>query len=49
LAKQAPLTSSEQRETAKNTLREKKFDEAYSNWIRDLRSNTYVEYRDIQQ
>lgn len=49
LAKQAPLTSNEQRETAKNTLREKKFDEAYSNWIRDLRSNAYVEYRDIQQ
>jgi peptidyl-prolyl cis-trans isomerase SurA len=49
LAKQAPLTSNEQRETAKNTLREQKFDEAYSNWIRDLRSNTYVEYRDLQQ
>jgi peptidyl-prolyl cis-trans isomerase SurA len=46
--KQIPLTSSEQRETAKNALREKKFDEAYANWIRDLRSNTYVEYRDIQ-
>jgi peptidyl-prolyl cis-trans isomerase SurA len=49
LAKQAPLTSSEQRETARNTLREKKFDEAYANWIRDLRSNAYVEYRDLQQ
>lgn len=49
LAKQAPLTSNEQRETAKNILRERKFDEAYTNWIRDLRSNTYVEYRDIQQ
>jgi peptidyl-prolyl cis-trans isomerase SurA len=46
--KQIPLTSSEQRETAKNALREKKFDEAYANWIRDLRSNAYVEYRDIQ-
>jgi peptidyl-prolyl cis-trans isomerase SurA len=49
LAKQAPLSSSEQRETARNTLREKKFDDAYANWIRDLRSNAYVEYRDLQQ
>jgi peptidyl-prolyl cis-trans isomerase SurA len=47
--KQTPLTTSEQRETAKNALREKKFDDAYGNWIRDLRSNAYVEYRDPQQ
>ena len=47
--KQTPLTSSEQRETAKSALREKKFDDAYANWIRDLRSNAYVEYRELQQ
>ena len=47
--KQTPLTTSEQRDTAKNALREKKFDDAYGNWIRDLRSNAYVEYRDPQQ
>jgi peptidyl-prolyl cis-trans isomerase SurA len=46
--KQTPLTSSEQRETAKSALREKKFDDAYANWIRDLRSNAYVEYRELQ-
>lgn len=47
--KQIPLTNSEQRDTAKNALREKKFDDAYANWIRDLRSNAYVEYRELQQ
>jgi peptidyl-prolyl cis-trans isomerase SurA len=47
--KQIPLTNSEQRDTAKSTLREKKFDDAYANWIRDLRSNAYVEYRELQQ
>jgi peptidyl-prolyl cis-trans isomerase SurA len=47
--KQTPLTTSEQRDLAKNALREKKFDDAYANWIRDLRSNAYVEYRDLQQ
>ena len=39
---------SEQRDIAE-TCCEKKFDDAYANWIRDLRSNAYVEYRDIQQ
>lgn len=47
--KQTPSTNSEQRDTAKSALREKKFDDAYANWIRDLRSNAYVEYRDLQQ
>lgn len=47
--KQIPLTNSEQRETAKNVLRERKFDEAFANWMQDLRSNAYVEYRDLQQ
>lgn len=47
--KQTPLTTTEQRDMAKNALREKKFDDAYANWIRDLRSNAYVEYRDVQQ
>ena len=47
--KQTALSNSEQRETAKSALREKKFDDAYGNWIRDLRSNAYVEYRDPQQ
>ena len=47
--KQTALSNSEQRETAKSALREKKFGDAYGNWIRDLRSNAYVEDRDPQQ
>jgi peptidyl-prolyl cis-trans isomerase SurA len=47
--KQTPLTNSEQREAAKNVLRERKFDEAFANWMQDLRSNAYVEYRELQQ
>jgi peptidyl-prolyl cis-trans isomerase SurA len=47
--KQTPLSTGEQRDLAKNALRSKKFDDAYANWIRDLRSNAYVEYRNIQQ
>jgi peptidyl-prolyl cis-trans isomerase SurA len=47
--RQTALSNSEQRETAKSALREKKFDDAYANWIRDLRSNAYVEYRELQQ
>ncbi len=43
------LSLAEQREFARNALREKKLDEAYANWLRDLRSNAYVEYREPPQ
>ena len=43
------ISVAEQRELARNALRAKKLDEAYVNWIRDLRSNTYVEYREPPQ
>lgn len=46
--RQSQLSASEQRDLARNVLREKKFDEAYANWIRELRGNAYVEYRDNQ-
>lgn len=44
--RQAQFTMAEQRELARNVLREKKLDENFANWLRDLRSNAYVEYRD---
>ena len=44
--RQAQLTMAEQRELARNALREKKLDENFANWLRDLRSNAYVEYRE---
>jgi peptidyl-prolyl cis-trans isomerase SurA len=43
------LSDTEQREVARNALREKKFDDAYANWIGELRGNAYVEYRELQQ
>lgn len=43
------ISATEQREMARNALREKKLDEAYVNWLRDLRSNAYVEYREPPQ
>jgi peptidyl-prolyl cis-trans isomerase SurA len=46
--RQNQLSAAEQRDVARNVLREKKFDDVYANWIRELRGNAYVEYRDIQ-
>jgi len=34
------------REQARNTLREQKFEEAYTEWLRDLRARAYIEMRD---
>ena len=47
--RQNQLSLTEQRELARNALREKKLDEAYALWARDLRSNAYVDYRDPPQ
>jgi peptidyl-prolyl cis-trans isomerase SurA len=46
--RKAQLSDTEQREIARNALREKKFDDAYANWISELRGNAYVEYREPQ-
>lgn len=46
--RQSQLSAAEQRDIARNVLREKKFDDVYANWIRELRGNAYVEYRDMQ-
>lgn len=40
------LTPREQRETVRGILREKKLEEAYTTWARDLRGRAYVEFRD---
>lgn len=47
--RKSQLSLAEQREFARNALREKKLDETYINWLRDLRSNAYVEYREPPQ
>ncbi len=45
----APLEPREQREMVRNMLREKKLDETYTSWARDLRARAYVELRDPPQ
>ena len=43
------LDPKQQREQARNVLREQKFDAAYLDWIRDLRGRAYVELREPPQ
>ena len=43
------LDARQQREQARNILREQKFDEAYAEWLRDLRGRAYIELRDPPQ
>lgn len=42
----ATLDVKQRREQARNVLREMKFDEAYGEWLRDLRARAYVEMRE---
>ena len=41
-----PLRAREQREAVRNLLREKKYDEAYQSWSRELRARAYVDMRE---
>ena len=43
------LDVKQQREQARNILRERKFEEAYAEWLRDLRGRAYVELREPPQ
>ncbi len=44
--RQTTLDARQLREQARNVLREKRFEQAYQDWTRELRSRAYVEYRD---
>ena len=44
--REVTLDAKQQREQARNILREQKFEEAYGEWIRDLRGRAYVEMRE---
>jgi len=44
--RQATLSQREQRELARNLLREKKLDEAYAEWAQEVRGRAYVEFRE---
>jgi peptidyl-prolyl cis-trans isomerase SurA len=44
--RQNTLGPKEQRDVARNLVREKKLDEAYSRWAQEVRGRAYVEYRE---
>lgn len=47
--REVPLSPREQRESARQVLRQQKMEEAYATWARDQRARAYVEYRDAPQ
>ena len=47
--RQVTLDRKQQREQARTILREQKFEEAYVEWLRDLRGRAYVELREPPQ
>jgi peptidyl-prolyl cis-trans isomerase SurA len=47
--RQVALEPKQLREQARSVLREQKFDVAYSDWLRDLRSRAYIEMREPPQ
>lgn len=47
--REAPMTDAEQRNLARNLLREGKLDEAYASWIQEIRGRAYVEMRESPQ
>ena len=44
--RQATLSQREQRDAARNLVREKKLDEAYVQWAQEVRGRAYVEFRE---
>jgi peptidyl-prolyl cis-trans isomerase SurA len=47
--REATLSQREQREIARNLVRERKLEEAYANWMQEVRGRAYVEFRDPPQ
>lgn len=47
--RQAQIDARQQRELAVNALRERKFDQAYEEWAREIRSQAYIEMREPPQ
>jgi peptidyl-prolyl cis-trans isomerase SurA len=45
----APMTDAEQRNLARNVLREGKLEEAYSSWMQDIRGKAFIEMREPPQ
>jgi peptidyl-prolyl cis-trans isomerase SurA len=47
--RQTTLDNKQLREQARNILREQKFEQAFAEWLRDLRGRAYIELRDPPQ
>lgn len=47
--RETQLSQRDQREMARNVLREKKLNEAYALWAQEIRGRAYVEYREAPQ
>lgn len=47
--REAPLSLRDQQDMARSLLRERKFDEAYKAWEREVRGRAFVEYRETPQ
>jgi peptidyl-prolyl cis-trans isomerase SurA len=47
--RQTALSQREQREVARQLVREKKLDEAYLQWAQEVRGRAFVEYREPPQ
>ncbi|WP_353238030.1 peptidylprolyl isomerase [Limnohabitans sp.] len=45
----APMTDAEQRNLARNALREGKLEEAYASWVQDIRGKAFIEMRESPQ
>lgn len=45
----APMTDAEQRNLARNVLREGKLDEAYASWVQEIRGKAFIEMREPPQ
>lgn len=45
----APISERELRESARNLVRQRKYDETYEQWTQEVRGRAYVEYRDPPQ
>ena len=43
------MSLKEQREMAKNILRDGKYDQTYSEWAQEVRGRAFIEYRDTPQ
>jgi peptidyl-prolyl cis-trans isomerase SurA len=43
------MSPKEQREWARNALREKKYEQAYADWAQEVRGRAFIEYRDAPE